>query len=133
MLDVEQVKAELSKVRPDQYDWDGLVQAHGFDSFVEVVASLTPDALTLIPKLPKGHEGSPGESIPQLHKDVLWMYGVFLSMYQRNKSGALAWFRESLQGSMEIYGSLFKGQPWVERSDAGSGAQERSSQAKPTP
>jgi len=109
----ERIKAELAKMRPDEFDWVAMAKKEGFDTFVELVADLTPEALPLIPKLPSNHKAAAGEKLPSLHEDVLWMYGIFLSMYQKRKEAALSWFKDSLKSSIERYGNLFKDQPWL--------------------
>jgi hypothetical protein len=111
----DRVKTDLAKMRPDEFDWVAMAKKEGFNTFVELVSDLTPEALHLIPKLPPSYDEAKSKELPSLHEDVLWMYGVFLSMYQKRKEAALTWFKESLKSSIERYENLFKDQPWNKR------------------
>lgn len=94
-----EIVEEVQKVHPQKNDWPGLARKHGYEFMVKVVERLSPEIARFFPKPTdsmkiKSEEGYP---LPSLHSDVLWMYGVFLAMYRKNKDSAIQWFKKSMK------------------------------------
>lgn len=101
--------------RPDQFPWGRLVQQRGYPFVVTVIERLSPEAVPLLPKTLAGMERPEEDGryrLPDLHSDVLWIYGQFLAMYRRGPKAhafALDWFRTALKPAQEAHAYAFEG------------------------
>lgn len=83
--------------RPDQYPWVDLAKKEGWPFILDVVKRLSPEVAPLFPALPVRNKVDDAYQIPDLHSDVLWMYGVFLKMYRKDKQLGIDWFKTNLK------------------------------------
>jgi len=110
----EAVAAQIRELaRPDQFPWGDLAQQRGYPFVVAVIEQLSPEAVPMLPRPLPGMDG-PGNDgrfrLPDLHSDVLWIYGQFLAMYRRGPKAhafALDWFRTALKPAMEAHAYAF--------------------------
>ncbi|GBC75116.1 hypothetical protein HRbin06_00430 [archaeon HR06] len=109
-MSLEEIVKQINSLkRVEEYDWQGLAKKYGWDFVMKVIEKLSPEAVPLMPKLPKELQikGEEGYIIPDYHLDALWTYAQFLSMYRRLspqfRHTAVEWLKDAFKNMPEAW------------------------------